>query len=40
MKMPFTIRVSAIDPNFSVTRKINEIKLNVPVDEKRFNRPG
>ena len=39
MKMAFTIRVSAIDPNFSVTRKISEIKLNVPVDEKRFNKP-
>jgi hypothetical protein len=40
VKMPFTIRVSAIDPFYSITRKFTEIKLNVPVDEKRFNKPG
>jgi hypothetical protein len=39
MKMPFTIRVSAIDPNYSVVRKFTEIKLNVPIDPKRFNKP-
>jgi hypothetical protein len=39
LKMPFTIRVSAIDPFYSITRKFAEIKLNVPIDEKRFNKP-
>jgi hypothetical protein len=39
MKVPFTIRVSAIDPTYSVIRKFNEIKLNVPVDAKKFNKP-
>jgi photosynthetic reaction center cytochrome c subunit len=40
MKMPFTIRVSAVDPFYSITRKFTEIKLNAPVDEKRFNKPA
>ena len=40
MKMPFTIRVSAVDPFYSITRKFTEIKLNVPVDETRFNKPA
>jgi len=39
MKLPFTIRVSAIDPTYSVVRKFTEIKLNVPIDPKRFNKP-
>lgn len=40
MKLPFTIRVSAIDPAYSVVRKFTEIKLNVPIDPKRFNKPA
>jgi hypothetical protein len=40
VKMPFTIRISSIDPFFSITRKFTEIKLNVPVDEKRFVKPA
>jgi len=40
MKMPFTIRVSAIDPFYTSTRKFTEIKLNVPVDDARFNKPA
>jgi photosynthetic reaction center cytochrome c subunit len=40
LKLPFTIRVSAIDPNFSVVRKFTEIKLNVTIDPKRFNKPA
>jgi photosynthetic reaction center cytochrome c subunit len=40
MKLPFTIRVSAIDPTYSVVRKFTEIKLNVPLDPKRFNKPA
>jgi hypothetical protein len=39
LKMPFTIRVSTIDPSYSITRKFTEIKLNVPIDEMRFNKP-
>jgi zinc protease len=40
MKLPFTIRISSIDSFFSSTRQFTEIKLNVPVDETRFNRPA
>lgn len=40
LKLPFTVRVSAVDPNYSVTRKFTEIKLNVPLDAKRFNKPA
>jgi hypothetical protein len=40
MKLPFTIRVSAVDPFYSITRKFTEIKLNVPIEDKRFNKPG
>jgi hypothetical protein len=39
MKMPFTIRVTFIDSFFNSTRKFTEIKLNVPVDETKFNKP-
>lgn len=39
LKMPFTIRVSAIDPTYSVVRKFTEMKLNVPIDAKRFKKP-
>ena len=39
MKLPFTIRISAIDPFFSSTRKFTEIKLNVPLDDTKFNKP-
>jgi hypothetical protein len=39
MKVPFTIRVSSIDSFWSSTRKFTEIKLNVPVDETKFNKP-
>ena len=40
MKLPFTIRTSVVDPTYSVVRKFTEIKLNVPVDPKRFNKPA
>lgn len=40
MKLPFTIRVSSIDSANSSTRTFTEIKLNVPVDETKFNRPA
>jgi hypothetical protein len=40
VKMPFTVKVSAVDSFFSVTRKFTDIKVNVPIDEKKFNKPG
>lgn len=40
LKLPFTIRLSAIDPNYSVVRKFTEIRLNQPIDPKRFNKPA
>jgi hypothetical protein len=40
MKVPFTIRTTSIDSFFSSTRKFTEIKLNVPVDETKFNKPA
>ena len=39
MKLPFTIRISAIDPFYSSTRKFTEVKLNVPLDDAEFNKP-
>lgn len=40
VKMPFTIKVSSVDSFYSVTRKFTDIKVNVPIEEKRFNKPG
>jgi hypothetical protein len=40
MKVPFTIRTISIDSFFNSTRKFSEIKLNVPVDETKFNKPA
>ena len=41
VKMPFTIRVSPVDAgNPYIVRKFTEIKLNVPVDESKFNKPA
>src|SRR6266550_2501845 len=39
LKLPFTIRISSIDSFYNSTRKFTEIKLNVPVDETKFNKP-
>ena len=39
MKVPFTIRINSIASFFSSTRQFTEIKLNVPVDETKFNKP-
>ena len=39
MKVPFTIRVTSIDSFWNSTRKFTEIKMNVPVDETKFNEP-
>ena len=39
LMVPFIIRISSVDPNISSTRKFTEVKLNVPVDEKKFSKP-
>jgi hypothetical protein len=39
VKLPFLVRVSAIDTFNSFTRNITEVKHNVPVDDKLFNMP-
>lgn len=40
LKLPFVVRVSTVDQNFSVTRKFTDIKLNAPIDSKVFNKPA
>lgn len=39
LKMPFTMRYTSVDSFNNWTRKLTEIKLNVPVDETKFNKP-
>ena len=39
VKVPFTVRISAIDTFNSSTRRFTEIKFNLPVDDSRFNMP-
>ena len=39
LMVPFTIRILSVDPNISSTRKFTEVKLNVPVDDTKFNKP-
>jgi photosynthetic reaction center cytochrome c subunit len=39
LMLPFTVRISSTDPNITSTRKFSEVKLNVPVDETKFNKP-
>jgi hypothetical protein len=40
VKLPFTVRVSSVEPGLVSTRKYTEIKLNVPVDDSKFNKPA
>lgn len=40
LKIPFVVKVSAVDQNFSVTRKFTDVKVNAPVDPKRFSKPA
>lgn len=41
VKLPFTVKLSAVDAGNPVsTRTFTEIKLNVPVDDSKFNRPA
>jgi len=39
LKLPFTIKVSSVEPGLVSTRKYTEIKLNVPVDDSKFKMP-
>jgi photosynthetic reaction center cytochrome c subunit len=39
VKLPFSVRISYTEPGFSGTRKFEEIKQNVPVDEAKFTMP-
>ena len=39
VKLPFTVRVSSVEPGLVSTRKYTEIKLNVPVDNAKFTMP-
>jgi photosynthetic reaction center cytochrome c subunit len=40
VKLPFTMKVSSVEPGFVSTRKYTEIKLNVPVDDATFRMPA
>jgi hypothetical protein len=41
VKMPFIVRLSSVDVGNPVsTRTFTEIKLNVPVDDSKFNKPA
>ncbi len=40
VKLPFTVRVSSVEPGLVSTRKYTEIKLNVPVDNSKFTMPA
>ena len=39
VKLPFTVKVSSVEPGLVSTRKYSEIKLNVPVDDSKFKMP-
>jgi len=40
VKFPFSIRVFTTDPtNPNSTRTVDDVKLNVPIDESKFNKP-
>ncbi|HVS20954.1 MAG TPA: hypothetical protein VHD88_03860, partial [Pyrinomonadaceae bacterium] len=40
VKLPFTVRVSSVEPGLVSARKYTEIKLNVPVDDSKFKMPA
>lgn len=39
LKLPFTVKVSSVEPGLVSTRKYSEIKLNAPVDDSKFKMP-
>ena len=40
VKLPFTVKVSSVEPGLVSTRKYAEIKLNAPVDDGKFKMPA
>lgn len=40
VKLPFTIKVSSVEPGLVSTRRFAEIKLNVPVPDSKFAMPA
>ncbi|MDX6614174.1 MAG: photosynthetic reaction center cytochrome c subunit [Blastocatellia bacterium] len=39
VKLPFTVRVQSVEPGLVSTRSFAEIKINVPVEDTKFNMP-
>ncbi len=39
LKLPFTVKISSVEPGLVSTRKYSEIKLNAPVDDSKFKMP-
>jgi photosynthetic reaction center cytochrome c subunit len=39
LKLPFTVKISSVEPGLVSTRKYTEIKLNAPVDDSKFKMP-
>jgi hypothetical protein len=40
VKVPFTVKVSSVEPGLVSTRTYTEIKLNAPVDDSKFKMPA
>jgi hypothetical protein len=40
VKIPFTVRVSYVDPFIGWTRKVTEVKHNVPLEDSKFAKPA
>jgi len=40
LKVPFTVKVSSVEPGLVSTRNYTEIKLNPPVDDSKFKMPA
>jgi hypothetical protein len=40
VKVPFTVKVSSVEPGLRSKRTYTEIKLNVPVDDSKFKMPA
>jgi hypothetical protein len=40
VKLPFTVKVSSVEPGLVSTRNYSEIKLNSPVDDAKFKMPA
>jgi hypothetical protein len=41
VRLPFTVKVSYLDDNhFGTTRKLTDVKQNVPIDDAQFNMPA